>query len=123
MINKRIEIIENLFNQQFSLDGIEAYSAELVEDTIGELEIAIENEIQEQRFFIWPKEREKYLKLWAKFVPNPENGGDDDFIVFDSYRGEYTFGENGFTPLCSLKELNNLYKEKDLSYIIKQPRY
>lgn len=40
-----------------------------------------------------------------------------------SFRGEYTFGENGFTPLCSSKELNGYYKDNNLEYIIKQPRY
>lgn len=85
--------------------------------------LAIEEEVSEQRFFIWPKERERLIKTWAKFIPNPANGGDDDFIVFDSFRGEYTFGENGFTPLCSSKELNGYYKDNNLEYIIKQPRY
>lgn len=88
-----------------------------------DIELAIEEEVSEQRFFIWPKERERLIKTWAKFIPNPANGGDDDFIVFDSFRGEYTFGENGFTPLCSSKELNGYYKDNNLEYIIKQPRY
>lgn len=124
--SKRDEILYELFEKKYSLTGgidDEVYPAEVVEDVLINLESAIEEEISEQRFFIWPKEREKYLKQWAKFIPNPENGGDDDFIVFDSFRGEYTFGENGFTPLCSTKELNKYYYNKDLSYIIKQPRH
>lgn len=101
----------------------EVYLADVVEDALVDIELAIEEEVSEQRFFIWPKERERLIKTWAKFIPNPANGGDDDFIVFDSFRGEYTFGENGFTPLCSSKELNGYYKDNNLEYIIKQPRY
>lgn len=31
--------------------------------------------------------------------------------------------EMSFTPLCSSKELNGYYKDNNLEYIIKQPRY
>lgn len=122
-------LLEELFQQKFSIDLgrfdkelDDVYLADVVEDFIIEFESAIEDNINSQRFFIFPKEREKELKTWAKFIPNPANGGDDDFIVFDIFRGEYTFGENGFTPLCDQKELNNYYRDKNLDYIIKQPR-
>ena len=122
-------LLEELFQQKFSIDLErfdkeldDVYLADVVEDFIIEFESAIEDNINSQRFFIFPKEREKELKTWAKFIPNPANGGDDDFIVFDIFRGEYTFGENGFTPLCDQKELNNYYRDKNLDYIIKQPR-
>lgn len=122
-------LLEELFQQKFSIDLgrfdkelDDVYLADVVEDFIIEFESAIEDNINSQRFFIFPKEREKELKTWAKFIPNPANGGDDDFIVFDIFRGEYTFGENGFTPLCDQKELNDYYRDKNLDYIIKQPR-
>ena len=122
-------LLEELFQQKFSIDLgrsdkelDDVYLADVVEDFIIEFESAIEDNINSQRFFIFPKEREKELKTWAKFIPNPANGGDDDFIIFDIFRGEYTFGENGFTPLCDQKELNNYYRDKNLDYIIKQPR-
>lgn len=128
--DKKDQLLEELFMQKLEVDlgkadgtKDEVYLAEVVEDALVEIELAMEEEISEQRFFIWSKERERLIKTWAKFIPNPANGGDDDFIVFDSFRGEYTFGENGFTPLCSSKELNSYYKDKNLDYIIKQPRY
>lgn len=128
--DKKDQLLEELFMQKLEIDlgkadgtKDEIYLADVVEDALVDIELAIEEEVSEQRFFIWPKERERLIKTWAKFIPNPANGGDDDFIVFDSFRGEYTFGENGFTPLCSSKELNGYYKDNNLEYIIKQPRY
>lgn len=130
LIDKKDQLLEELFMQKLEIDlgkadgtKDEVYLADVVEDALVDIELAIEEEVSEQRFFIWPKERERLIKTWAKFIPNPANGGDDDFIVFDSFRGEYTFGENGFTPLCSSKELNGYYKDNNLEYIIKQPRY
>lgn len=128
-MNNIDNLLEEFYQKKFSIDLgkvdkelDEVYLSDVVEDFLMEFESAIEDEINSRRFFILPKDREKELKKWAKFIPNPANGGDDDFIVLDIFRGEYTFGENGFTPLCDQKELNSYYIDKNLDYIIKQPR-
>lgn len=35
-----------------------------------------------------------------KFIPNPANGGDDDYIIADMVFKEYTYGESGEEPFC-----------------------
>lgn len=41
-----------------------------------------------------------------KFIPNPANGGDDDYIIADMVFKEYTYGESGEEPFCDVNALN-----------------
>ena len=50
-----------------------------------------------------------------KFIPNPANGGDDDYIVADMVFKEYTYGE----PFCDVNALNRDFGELRLKEIIK----
>ena len=50
-------------------------------------------------------EFEKTLKnLNYKEVDNL-NGGDDDFLMIDTFKKEYVWCENGFLPFCSDEEM------------------
>lgn len=44
-----------------------------------------------------------------KYIPNPYNGGDDDFIVADMIRKEYTYGEYGSELFSDINALNRDY--------------
>lgn len=57
-----------------------------------------------------------------KFIPNPLNGGDDDFIVADMVFKEYTYGESGEEPFCCMGALNRDFGELRLKELIK-PKY
>lgn len=57
-----------------------------------------------------------------KFIPNPLNGGDDDFIVADMVFKEYTYGESGEEPFCCMNALNRDFGELRLKELIK-PKY
>lgn len=73
--------------------------------------------VEDTRFYRWEKERDME---WAKFIRNNATGGDNDFIIFDSYRGEWTYGEHGVMPLCDSETLNRDYKDvQSLRDIIK----
>ena len=54
-----------------------------------------------------------------KFIPNPANGGDDDYIVADMVFKEYTYGESGEEPFCDVNALNRDFGELRLKEIIK----
>lgn len=41
-----------------------------------------------------------------KYIPNPANGGDDDYIIADMVFREYTYGEDGTEPFCNVNALN-----------------
>ena len=55
-----------------------------------------------------------------KFIPNPYNGGDDDFIIVDTVKNEYTYGEDGELPFCDIISLNRRYSNMLLKDIIKE---
>ena len=54
-----------------------------------------------------------------KFIPNPANGGDDDYIIADMVFREYTYGEDGTEPFCNVNALNRDFGELRLKEIIK----
>lgn len=54
-----------------------------------------------------------------KFIPNPANGGDDDYIIADMVFKEYTYGEHGEEPFCDVNALNRDFGELRLKEIIK----
>lgn len=92
-----------------------------IEDLWTELEYEVENEIEEMRFLKYPRTEEVEIRFSRiyKFIPNIYTGGDNDYIILDIWKGEYTYGENGEYPLCDLDFLNDKYKDKTLEYIIK----
>lgn len=49
-----------------------------------------------------------------RYIPNPSNGGDDDYIIVDLERKEFTHGESGYPPFYDIEELNWKYRDKDL---------
>lgn len=54
--------------------------------------------------------KENLKELGYKEIAN-FNGGDDDFLIFDTLRKEYIWCENGFSPFCSdelMKKYENL---------------
>ena len=53
-----------------------------------------------------------------KFIPNPANGGDDDYIIADMVFKEYTYGEWGEDPFCNVNALNRDYRELRLKELI-----
>lgn len=55
-----------------------------------------------------------------KFIPNPYNGGDDDFIIADTVKKEYTYGESGELPFCDIISLNRNYSSCSLRDVIKE---
>lgn len=57
-----------------------------------------------------------------KFIPNPLNGGDDDFIVADMVFMEYTYGKSGEEPFRRIDALNRDFVELRLKELIK-PKY
>lgn len=70
--DKKDQLLEELFMQKLEIDlgkadgtKDEVYLADVVEDALVDIELAIEEEVSEQRFFIWPKERERLIKTWA----------------------------------------------------------
>lgn len=54
-----------------------------------------------------------------KYIPNPANGGDDDYIIADMVFREYTYGEDGTEPFCNVNALNRDFGELRLKEIIK----
>lgn len=54
-----------------------------------------------------------------KYIPNPANGGDDDYIIADMVFKEYTYGEDGTEPFCNVNALNRDFGELRLKEIIK----
>ena len=54
-----------------------------------------------------------------KYIPNPANGGDDDYIIADMVFREYTYGEHGEEPFCDVNALNRDFGELRLKEIIK----
>lgn len=59
------------------------------------------------------------IKSKHKFIPNPANGGDDDYIIADMVFKEYTYGEHGEEPFCDVNALNRDFGELRLKEIIK----
>ena len=53
-----------------------------------------------------------------KFIPNPANGGDDDYIVADMVFKEYTYGESGEEPFCDVNALNRDFGDLRLKELI-----
>lgn len=49
-----------------------------------------------------------------KFIPNPANGGGDDYIVADMVFKEYTYGE----PFCDVNALNRDFGDLRLKELI-----
>lgn len=54
-----------------------------------------------------------------KYIPNPANGGDDDYIIADMVFREYTYGEDGTEPFYNVNALNRDFGELRLKEIIK----
>lgn len=54
-----------------------------------------------------------------KYIPNPANGGDDDYIIANMVFREYTYGEDGTEPFCNVNALNRDFGELRLKEIIK----
>lgn len=123
MINTS-ELYEKLLRKVFPIDigganKIDCLTLEDVENYSIELEEFIENKINSRRFLEFPKEYNKYLSKWGKYIENPYTGGDNDFIIFDTYTGEYTFGESGELPLSDINLLNSKYINNNLKNLIK----
>lgn len=55
-----------------------------------------------------------------KYIPNPYNGGDDDFIVADMIKKEYTYGEYGSELFSDIVALNRDYHNSSLLELIKE---
>ena len=53
-----------------------------------------------------------------KFIPNPANGGDDDYIIADMVFKEYTYGESGEEPFCDVNALNRDFGDLRLKELI-----
>lgn len=53
-----------------------------------------------------------------KFIPNPANGGDDDYIIADMVFKEYTYGESGEEPFYNVNALNRDFGELRLKELI-----
>jgi hypothetical protein len=53
-----------------------------------------------------------------KFIPNPANGGDDDYIIADMVFREYTYGESGEEPFCDVNALNRDFGDLRLKELI-----
>lgn len=54
-----------------------------------------------------------------KFIENIVIGGDNDYIVVDIVRNEWTFGEFGYEPFFDSISLNSKYSDKNLSELVK----
>ena len=118
-------VYEKLMEKVFPLDiggdkKVDCLTLEDVEDYSIKLEEFIEDTINSRRFLEFPKERFKFISKWGKLIENPGTGGDNDFIVFDTHTGEYTFGEYGELPLCDINLLNSSkYINKNLRELVK----
>lgn len=55
-----------------------------------------------------------------KYVHNQYNGGDNDFIIADTVKKEYTYGEDGELPFCDIISLNRNYSNMSLKDVIKE---
>lgn len=53
-----------------------------------------------------------------KYIPNPANGGDDDYIIADMVFKEYTYGESGEEPFCDVNALNRDFGDLRLKELI-----
>lgn len=85
-----------------------------------EMEDSLDKEVEQKRFFRYDNpERIEQIKRYAKEIKNYYTGGDDDFIIFDIERGEYTYGECGEGFLGNVDVLEKHYKDKNLSEILK----
>ena len=114
------EKIENrLCSESFLLEDGETMAV-CLETVLEVLDEQKEDLIGSTRYYIWEKNNtNRTIQRWGKFIKNPYTGGDDDFIVFDSYRGEWTYGEDGELPLCDQDLLNSKYYiNKSLQEII-----
>lgn len=53
-----------------------------------------------------------------KYIPNPYNGGDDDFIIVDMVDKEYTYGEYGDELFSSIIALNRDFGDYSLKELV-----
>lgn len=53
-----------------------------------------------------------------KYIPNPYNGGDDDFLIVDMVFKEYTYGEYGSELFSDINSLNRDFKNYRISDLI-----
>lgn len=85
-----------------------------------ELEEKLKDDLEKIRFIKYYDESIiSKISKHAKEIKNPYTGGDNDFIIYDIWNGEYTYGESGELPLCDLETLEESYKDKTLEEIIK----
>ena len=119
--NKIYEFLMNRVIWESKEDNYDVVKLSDIEDLWTELEYEVGNEIEEMRFLKYPRTEEVEIRFSRiyKFIPNIYTGGDNDYIILDIWKGEYTYGENGEYPLCDLDFLNDKYKDKTLEYIIK----
>lgn len=102
-----------------NMSGFDVVELSVLENAWITLENELEKELEEKRFFMYyDHEKIEKIKKWAKEIKNPYTGGDDDFIILDIERGEYTYGESGELPLCDPDLLENEFKNKTLREII-----
>lgn len=110
-ISRRQGLVDVLGDEDEVTDSCDLYH------TLNELLTLLSN--AGQRFFHLHKSLKNTLvDEHYKEIPNPFNGGDDDYIILDFLNKEFTWGENGFAPFCYLDDLNTNYIKHNLKELI-----
>lgn len=101
-------------------DGHDVIDTSVLENKWIELQNGIEEKLGRIRFLRYedPDIIGK-IKKHAKEIKNPWTGGDNDYIIYDTWNGEYCWGELGELPLDDTEILNRDYNDRDLKEIIK----
>lgn len=112
MLNDIINEIKNKFNTTVPIDNVIQYV--ITAFNFGKLE--------NSESFKFRRFNNECIDRFSdfKYIPNPYNGGDDDFIIADMVRKEYTYGEYGSELFSDIHALNRDYKNYTIKDLINE---
>lgn len=94
-----------------------------IEDAIEYVKMAFNfGELKSENSFKFRRFDKEYVDKFSefKYIPNPYNGGDDDFIIADMIRKEYTYGEYGSELFSDINALNRDFYNYTIKELIKE---
>lgn len=94
-----------------------------IEDAVEYVKMAFNfGELKSENSFKFRRFDKEYVSKFSefKYIPNPYNGGDDDFIIADMIRKEYTYGEYGSELFSDINALNRDFYNYTIKELIKE---
>lgn len=94
-----------------------------IEDAVEYVKMAFNfGELKSENSFKFRRFDKEYVYKFSefKYIPNPYNGGDDDFIIADMIRKEYTYGEYGSELFSDINALNRDFYNYTIKELIKE---